>query len=202
MKLFSKILSFLFHPMLMPTLGTFFILNSIPHHTLLPFAVKRLLYIIVFTSTCLLPLSLLPLFLQVKLIKSFEMKTSRERIFPALASAVFYFLGYYILSRLNISTLVESFQLASLFAIMVAAAISYYWKISLHALAAGGITGLVIAIMFGQSLDLFYLLSLIIIISGIISTARLYLNAHSPSQVYVGYLTGIIVVTSGILITL
>jgi len=87
MKLFSKILSFLFHPMLMPTLGIFFILNSGNHHAFLPFEIKRLVYIIVFTSTCLLPVSLLPLFLQIKLIKSFEMETARERVYPALTSA-------------------------------------------------------------------------------------------------------------------
>lgn len=199
MRRFSKILSYLFHPMLMPSLGTFFILNVVPHHSLLPFSIKRIVYIVVFASTCLLPLSLLPLFLQTKVIKSFEMETSRERIAPALSSAIFFFLGYFLLFRLNISSLIESFLLASFFAVILSAVISIFWKISLHALAIGGVTGLILALIFRYGIDLLLLLSIMVLISGIVATARLYLRAHTPSQVLIGYLVGLGVVMLSLL---
>lgn len=199
MRRFSKILSYLFHPMLMPSLGTFFILNVVPHHSLLPFSIKRIVYIVVFASTCLLPLSLLPLFLQTKVIKSFEMETSRERIAPALSSAIFFFLGYFLLFRLNISSLIESFLLASFFAVILSAVISIFWKISLHALAIGGVTGLILALIFRYGIDLLLLLSIMVLISGIVATARLYLKAHTPLQVLIGYLVGLGVVLLSLL---
>ncbi len=200
MKLFSKILSFLFHPMLMPTLGIFFILNSGNHHAFLPFEIKRLVYIIVFTSTCLLPVSLLPLFLQIKLIKSFEMETARERVYPALTSAAFFLLGYFLLTRLNVSVLIEAFLLSSLIAILISVAISFFWKISLHALAVGGVSGLLVALMFEYGIDLLPLFSVIVVISGLVAMARLYLNAHSPFQIYAGYFLGLIIIGSGIML--
>jgi membrane-associated phospholipid phosphatase len=184
----------------MPTIGIFFILNSGTHFALLPFEIKRLVYIIVFTSTFLLPVSLLPLFLQIKLIKSFEMETARERIYPALTSSAFFLLAYFLLNRLNVSVLIETFLLSSLVAILISVAISFFWKISLHALAVGGVSGLIIAMMFKYGSDLLPLLSVMIIISGLVAMARLFLNAHSPAQIYAGYFLGLIIVGSGIML--
>ncbi|PWE00987.1 hypothetical protein [Marinilabilia rubra] len=198
MKLLSKILSFLFHPMLMPTLGIFFILNTGTHLSYLSFEVKRVVYIIVFISSCLLPVSLLPLFLQMKLIKSFNMQSARERIYPVLAAGIFYFLGYFLLNRLNISQLIEGFMLSSLVAILLSVGISFFWKISMHAIAVGGITGVLAGIMFRYGVDLLVLISVMVMVSGATASARLYLNAHSPSQVYSGYALGFALVLSGV----
>ncbi len=198
MKLFSKIISFLFHPMLMPTLGVFLILNSGTHLSYMPFEIRRLVYIIVFVSSCLLPISLLPLFLQLKLIRSFNMKTARERVFPALSVAFFYLLGYFLLNRLNISQVLEMFVLTSVVAVLIAVGISRFWKISLHSIAVGGVTGALAALMLRSGADLFWIIALMIFISGLIAMARLYLNAHSPAQVYIGYAIGSLVVFAGI----
>lgn len=198
MKLFSKILSFLFHPMLMPTLGIFFVLNAGTGLYALPFEAKRLVYIIVFVSSCLLPVSLLPLFWQIRLIKSFRMETARERVYPVLAAGLFYLLGYMLLSRLNISPLIERFVLASVVAILLAVGVSWFWKISIHTLAAGGVTGALFGIMFRYGVDLFPLVSVMLVTSGLIAMARLYLNAHTPAQIYAGYVAGFVIVISGV----
>ncbi len=198
MKLFSQIISVLFHPMLMPVLGIFFILNAGTHLSYLPFEVKRLIYIIVFVSSCLLPLSLLPLFLQIKLIRSFRMETSRERVFPLLSTGLFYFLGYILLSRLNISSLIEWFVLSTLIGILIAIAVSRFWKISIHAIAVGGVTAVLFGIMMRYGIDLSVLTSVMVIISGLVGLARLYLNAHSPAQFFAGYVVGFVVVLSGV----
>ncbi|RCW39337.1 phosphatase PAP2 family protein [Marinilabilia salmonicolor] len=200
MKLFSKILSIVFHPMLMPTLGLFFIFSAGTHLSYMPFEVKRLVYMIVIISSCLLPVSLLPLFLQMKVIKSFKMETARERVYPVLVTGLFYFLGYFFLRRLNISPLIENFVLSILVAVLLAAAISFFWKISLHAIAVGGITAVLAAMMFKYGVDLVLLVSFMVLISGLTTMARLYLNAHSPSQVYAGYATGFIIVFLGTLL--
>ncbi|MFO8001493.1 MAG: PAP2 family protein [Marinilabilia sp.] len=198
MKLFSKILTFLFHPMLMPTLGIFFILNAGAQLFSIPLEAKRLVYIIVFVSSCLLPVSLLPLFLQVKLINSFRMETARERVYPVLSAGLFYFLGYLLLARLNVSPLIEVFVLASLVALLLAVAVSYFWKISIHTLAVGGVTGALFGLMLRFGMDLVPVVSVMLIISGLIAMARLYLNAHTPAQVYAGYAVGFLIVMSGV----
>lgn len=126
------------------------------------------------------------------------METARERIYPVLATGVFYFLGYFLLSRLNISQLIEGFVLSSLVAILLSVGISFFWKISMHAIAVGGVTGALAGIMFRYGADLVVLISIMLLISGATASARLYLNAHSPSQVYVGYAVGFVLVLSGV----
>lgn len=126
------------------------------------------------------------------------METARERIYPVLTTGVFYFLGYFLLSRLNVSPLIENFVLATLVAVLLAAGISFFWKISLHAIAVGGVTAALVGMMFKYGADLILFVALMLLISGLTATARLYLNAHSPSQVYVGYTTGFIIVFLGV----
>ncbi|WP_010662027.1 hypothetical protein [Marinilabilia salmonicolor] len=200
MKLFSKILSIVFHPMLMPTFGLFLIFNAGLHLSYMPFEIKRLVYLIVFISSSLLPVSLLPLFLQMKVIKSFKMETARERIYPVLVTGVFYFLGYFLLRRLNVSPLIENYMLSILVAVLLAAGISFFWKISLHAIAVGGVTAVLAAMMIKYGVDLLLLVSLMVLISGLVAMARLCLNAHSSSQVYVGYITGFVIVFAGVVL--
>ena len=184
--------------MLMPTLGVFLIFNAGTHLSYLPFEVRRLVYIIVFVSTCLLPVSILPLFLQIKLIRSFRMENARERVYPALATGVFYLLGYFLITRLNISSLIEGFVLSSIVTIMIAVAVSRFWKISLHAIALGGVTGALVGIMLHYGIDLIALVGAMLLVSGLTMMARLFLNAHNPPQVYAGYAIGFLVVLGGV----
>jgi membrane-associated phospholipid phosphatase len=126
------------------------------------------------------------------------METARERVYPTLATGLFYLLGYLLLSRLNISPLIERFVLASVVALLLAVGVSWFWKISIHAMAVGGVTGALFGIMLRYGVDLIPLISVMLIISGLTAMARLYLNAHNPAQIYVGYLAGFLIVMSGV----
>jgi membrane-associated phospholipid phosphatase len=64
------------------------------------------------------------------------------------------------------------------------------WKISAHMIGLGGVTGAITAISQKFSIDLLFVLLLLIFISGIVGWARLYLYAHKPSQVYTGFVVG------------
>ncbi len=200
MKIFSQIVSFVFHPMLMPTLGLFFILHAGTHVSYLPFEMRRLIYIIVFTSSCLLPVSLLPLFLQLKVINSFQMKTARERVWPLLFTGLFFLLGYFLLLRLKVPSLILAFLMASLLAVIIALAVSLYWKMSLHALAVGGVTAMLMGVALRFGVDLIVPVTFMLLVSGLVGTARLYLGAHNPAQIYAGYFTGFFVVLTGALL--
>lgn len=75
--------------------------------------------------------------------------------------------------------------------LIVLTAISQYWKISAHAIAAGGITGIITALMHHyQNPALVYPLVLLLVLSGAVMWARLYLNHHKPAEVWAGWFTG------------
>ncbi|GAO28380.1 hypothetical protein [Geofilum rubicundum] len=200
MKLFSKIVSILFHPMLMPTLGVFVIFQAGTHVSFMPFEAKRIIYITVFLTTCLLPLSLLPLLYQFGVIKSFQMESARERVLPVFFTGFFYYMGYLLLKKLGVSGVIGSFMLASLVAVLSAVVVTLFWKISLHTIGIGGVAGAVMALAFRFGIDLTLLIFLLFLASGITASARLYLGAHQPAQVYAGFLWGFLIVFASVLI--
>lgn len=198
MRILSKIISIILHPMLMPTIGIFLIFHAGTHLSYLPFEARRIIYLTVFISTFIMPLSLLPLFIQLKIIKNFQMESARERIYPVFITGVFYFLGYILLNKMGAPAIIGNFILASLMAIFIAVVITFFWKISMHMIAVGGVTGVMLALALHYNIDLAFWLSLLVIASGIIASARLHLGAHNPAQIYIGYILGLIIVFSSI----
>ncbi len=201
MKAFSRIISTVLHPLIIPIIGLFIIFHEGGHYTFIPIDQKRLVYVIVFLSTCLLPLSLIPLFLQLGVIKSIYMKERRERLLPIAFTGLFYMLGYYFLARFPIVPFfIKGFMLATLLTILAAMLITFFWKISMHMIGVGGLTAAVLAMAFRFGIDAWVLFSFVVLITGLLGTARLYLNAHTPAQVHTGFVLGFLVVFSGILI--
>ncbi|TCO10848.1 PAP2 family protein [Natronoflexus pectinivorans] len=199
MKLASKIVSILFHPMLMPTIGIYLIFQAGTHVSYMSLDAKRIIYFTVFLSTAILPLSLLPLLYQFKLIKSFNMETSRERLFPVFFAGLFYYLGYALLKKMGVPGLIGNFMLVTLLALLLAVGITIFWKISMHMIGIGGVTGAVMALALRYGLDMSGWMVLLFLASGITATARLHLGAHTPAQVYAGFVLGWSVVFGSVL---
>lgn len=90
--------------------------------------------------------------------------------------------------------------LLGLFVVYIATIITYFWKISLHMIGLGGLLAYILLLLFVRGLqyglpsEIDILLSSVILLSGIVGSARLYLCAHTPAQVYVGYIVGFLLV--------
>ncbi len=190
LKRIASIISTLLHPMLMPTLGLLVIFSTESHITFLPYEYRRLVTIIVLISTCILPLSVIPLFIQTKIIKSIHMDSSRERIVPLLVTGIFFLIGYYFLKKFQLPAFIPLFFLGTLVALIISLSISFFWKISIHMVGIGGIIGALIAltIKYGVNTNMWLLISLGI--AGILGSSRLALNAHNPKQIYTGLVIG------------
>ena len=182
--------SIIFHPMLMPLLGVFLIFHSGTHLSFLPFEFRRMVYLVVFASGCLLPLSMLPLLLQFKVINSLKMETNRERLIPVLFTGVFFYLGFVVLKQLHLPAFMLKFMIGSIASIFLALLISYWWKISLHLIGVGGVTGVVVALSLRAGLGITPALMGMIVVAALTATARLYLNAHTPAQTLAGFALG------------
>jgi hypothetical protein len=197
MKSFSKIISVIFHPLFVPTLGLFLLFSIGDNVHYVPFQVKRIVYIAVFVSSCLLPLSITPLLFILKKIKSMKMETRRERLLPMFITGMFFITGYYFLSLISvIPVLILNYIIATIITIFIALGITYFWKISIHMTGMGGLSGGLLAFAYLYVLDIHIIFSALVIISGLLGTARLYLQAHTPAQVYAGYTLGFFTVFS------
>ncbi len=78
--------------------------------------------------------------------------------------------------------------------LIVMTAVSLYWKISAHGIAAGGVTGFMTGLaQHYQNPTLIYPLIILVLLSGAVMWARLYLQHHKPAEVWVGWFTGFII---------
>jgi len=74
--------------------------------------------------------------------------------------------------------------------VLISLLINYFYKISLHMMALGGLLATLIGFSFLIHQDIRIYIFLIIFITGITGTVRLKLGAHTPSQIYSGFVLG------------
>lgn len=195
----AKIISIVFHPILMPLYGILILYNSGTYITYLPAATKQISLIIIAVSTIILPLSMIPFYLSKNIIGSVQMESSRERIIPLAMNTIFYFMGFYLLNRLQLPDMIITYMLAVFLIAVATLILNLKWKISIHMIGIGGVTGVIAGLYLILGIDLKPVWMTLIITSGFTGFARLYLNKHTPAEVYSGFLTGLIL-ASGVVI--
>lgn len=187
----AKIISVVFHPLLMPLYGLLIIFSSQTIFGYLPFAQKKLVILIVATNNILLPLSLLPYLKWRKIISTWTIDERRERIIPMALTSVFYFLTFYIVLRYSIPLFIKAVILSTALISFAVTLISFWWKVSVHSVGAGALTSLIFFLAFKMHSSLTAWIILVILASGLILSSRLWLNSHNPKEVWFGYLMGI-----------
>ncbi|MFV0592708.1 MAG: hypothetical protein ACK5M7_15080 [Draconibacterium sp.] len=186
----AKVISILFHPVVIPTLGILLILNSSFYFSMLSWEAKRFILLVVFFTSCILPMLMVSL-LALNSRFDINMPKSTDRILPLLGASVFYYLGFVLLGKVTVFPVLKLYMLASVLVIVALLLISFKWKISNHMAALGGLTGAFFALSFRYGLNPVYSLLVIILVSGVVGTARLALDRHNIWQVVAGYGLGV-----------
>ena len=192
----SKVISYLLHPVFMPFFGIIIILNSGTYISILDTSIIKALYLIVGTFTVIVPLGLLPIFYFTSIIKKIELNDRRQRIIPYLFTFISFYLAYILVKKLPVSSFISAYLFASCMTVLVILIISSFWKISTHMTGIGGLIGLILSLSYLLKTDLMYFLVVVILLSGFIAAARIYLKEHDLSQIYVGFFVGILIVTT------
>lgn len=175
----------------MPTYGIvliFFSKNYISIFTPLHF--KFILLGVTFVFTFLLPAINAFVLLKMGRIKSLEMETAHERIIPYTSTALYYFALFYLFYNAQFPAVFRILILGAGISIVLTLLITFKWKISAHTVGIGGICGAILGLIFRIQSDMQLLFMLVILLAGIIGYSRLKLNAHSPTQVYAGFILG------------
>jgi hypothetical protein len=190
----ARILSFVFHPLLLPcvTLGVM-ILNDPVVMMLLSLKLKLMILGMAFITTILVPLLLIFLVFRMGVIRSFYMRSKEERGIPLLVIAVFYYLTYYLLKGLHLPQIFHMFMLGATFLMILLIIFNFFIKTSLHMSGLGAFTGLMAGMAFQYEMNTSWFILGSILLSGIVGTARLKLDAHRPSDLYIGWMAGAIV---------
>ena len=189
---FSKIISFIFHPVLMPAYAFSLVLNFVPGVNNVTDPMQKIqLSKLIFGFTFFLPILSIIILKKMKLVSSYYMENTEERRFPLLIAIVCYYFLLQILERMYTHTILVKLLLGAMLILFVAAIVSRFWKISLHMLGVGGVVGAFFAIQqnFSSNIILF---NALIFCAGLVGFSRINENAHTLKQVYGGFLLGFI----------
>ena len=186
----AKILSVVFHPLLMLVYGLAIIFSSPTLFGYLPVEIKKLLFLIVLVNNVFLPISLLPIFMHRNIISSWTISDRKERTTPLILTTLLYGATSFIIFRYQIPFFLKSYIFSAFFLSLIVTVINFWWKISLHSVGAGALLGIVLILSFRMHAPLVDYLILVIVIGGLVLSSRLRLNYHNPSQVWLGFLSG------------
>ena len=190
----AKFFTYLLHPLFVPFYILTILLNANSSFALtITFKAKLIISGLVILATILIPLLIIFLLFRLKLVKSFRMESREERIYPLLVISIFYYLTYYLLKSFTISFIFSYYMLGSTFLAICALIISFYRKISLHMIGAGGMLGLLLGLSLNLGFDLFWFVVTAILLCGFLGFARIKSNSHKPSDIYSGFLVGAVV---------
>ncbi len=189
-----RFISYLLHPIFVPLIGLILILNSGAYISVMDIRIVRLLYLIVVTFTLLLPLALVSIILFSGFIRSVNMNDRRQRIIPYFMTFIMFYIAYYLVKKLPVSTFFSSFLFASAMSLLLIVIITYFWKISTHMAGMGGLAGLMLSLSYVFHTDTMYFLVILFFLSGLLASARIMLNEHRPEEVYTGFILGFILV--------
>lgn len=192
MRVVAKIISFLFHPLLLTTYLVTLIGYYFPTMLMVAPQNMRPILAFIFCFTFILPAVNILIFKIFGTISNYTMDSRRERLVPFVAISVIYivmtFLFYY---RLPFSSNFSNLMLLVTMLVVAGTAITFFYKVSIHSLAMWGGVGILVPL--NKAMEQSYLLwptAGIIVAAGLVMSARLYLDAHTPRQVMIGGLVG------------
>jgi membrane-associated phospholipid phosphatase len=190
----AKLISYVLHPLFIPTYFFSLLVWLFPSEftVALPFQLTLKLFS-TFWMTAFFPAFAVFLLWKLKLSNSIYLRTQQERIAPYVITMFFYWWMYYLGRNMTDQPAVLKFFYFGIFlATIVGLIANNFFKISLHATGAGGALAAIILFAFFYHTNLNVVIVLIILLAGIVCTARLLLNTHNAFEVYTGLFSGII----------
>ncbi len=147
---------------------------------------------IIFIVTFIIPVISISTLRFTNLISDFHLNDRNQRIIPFLFITCFYGItAYMFYSKLTVNNLVVTVFITITGLIFILTAITFFWKISVHGAASGGIIGIITVLGMQHPVQYFgVILAVVTLMGGLIFYSRLKLNAHTPAQVYAGALLG------------
>jgi hypothetical protein len=189
-RIVSKMISYLFHPLFVPVYVGWFFIKVLRLFSALDEWRQTLLLIQFFVNYALLPLFVVLLAKGLGFIKTIYLKTQRDRIIPYMAVMIFYFWVWYVFRNQGFPKETVAFSFAAFLSVCFGAFVNTFFKVSMHALSMGVVVMLLLLLSLNSGSNYGPYVSIGLLIAGLVCTARLVNNDHRPFDVYAGLFLG------------
>lgn len=185
-------ISYIFHPIFIPIYVIAFLVYVHPSY----FAgfsdkAKSQTLIITVFNLVFFPLISVLLLKAVGFIDSVFLRTRKDRIIPYMACGIFFFWAYTVFKKQELyPSVMSDFILGIFLASSAALLANIYFKVSMHAIGMGGWLGLFLMIAKENSMLMTWPIASVILITGLVCTARLLVSDHTQKDIYAGLFIG------------
>lgn len=191
MRLFSNIISGMFHPLLMVTYGVILVL-TFTYLAIYPLTMKLFLVGGAFLSTAVVPGLFIYLMVKNGAAGDLELTERKERVVPYLIIITSMMVCIFYMYKMMIPFWFLSLLMGGCIALLISLFINFYWKISAHTLGIGGLLGGMMGIARIHLINPYWGFIIVLVAAGLVGTSRIFLKRHTPMQVYAGFCLGFI----------
>lgn len=189
MRAFFKLGSILFHPLLMPLLGSAIYFYLTPRFIENELITSHLLAIGIITIT--IPIVVFFLLKTLGQVESIYLRTAPERKYPLMIQCILLLLVIKLVFNPFLNPEIYYFFIGILFTTMTALITVFFKiKVSLHQAGVAGILFFLIGLSAHFKINLLPLISFFLFVNGWVASSRLQAEAHTNSELGVGFFIG------------
>ena len=198
----AYLVSYVLHPVFIPIYVLLFLLFQHPFHFLGYSAPQKFIVLLqALAMYTFFPLVTVGLLRALGFISSFQLNERKDRIIPLVACGIWYFWIWYVWRNMaGQSPVTVQLALGIWLAASLGLLLNSYTKISLHALSMGVALCFMLLLSLQEHLHYGTWLSISILLTGLVCTARFVVSDHRPIEIYGGLAAGAFCMLAGWLV--
>jgi len=191
-QIIAKIISFLFHPLILPTyaFGLTYWTNPLLFSSYDATDLSKI-FLTVFINTFLFPFIAILLIRGLGFVQSFQMELQKERLVPYITTGAMYIWAYVVFRKSGLPEILNIIILGATITLFVTFLITIFRKVSIHTAGMGCLFVVTIALCLLSQNDFSFLLMIVALLGGIVGTGRMMLGAHDNTEITWGYFIGV-----------
>ena len=188
MKTFSRLISSVFQPLLMPTFGVLLLFVYTNFGYQYPFW-QITAPVVLFSFA--VPAVLIYMLYRFKVVSDLSLTVRQERFYPYLITLVSYSVMIMIYNKMQMPRWFVMLMAATVSIMFIAILITLMWKISAHMFGIGGLMGGAMAVSYlVEKTNPYWMFIGLFLLAGLIGASRLVLKRHTLPQVFAGFVLG------------
>ena len=185
----ARVISALFTPFTIPFVA-FLLLFFVSYLRIMPLGYKLIVLGVIYLCTIMMPTLGIYLFQRINKLSPQEMAQRKRRFVPFLLTIFSYLLCFFVMERLHFLWYMRGIIVAALLMMIICVVANLRWKLSEHMAGAGAVLGGLVAFSALFGYNPVWWLCLVILVAGVVGTARIILGHHTVGEVLGGFAVG------------
>ncbi len=190
MRTFQEVISYIFHPLFTPLIGTLSYFVLTPKYS--PINIQSGNILPIFILTIIIPIISYFILRNIGVVNTVFMPTLQERKYPLYINIALLLMVVYKVIPYNYTSELYYFFIGLICAYSSSLLLLFFnFKSSMHLISMGSLIMYLISLSVHFEINIIFALCFFILATGLVASSRLYLKAHSKAEILVGFIVGI-----------